>query len=468
MVKGKAWWAVWIIAVVGYLAATWATGRIAHNRVNEFVERIEEQFKGYIHVVDRQSTGGFFSSTEDITFGVDNPLYVMLLTTSHAPTQLTFHNDIVHGPLPAFRTVGVARIKSSLVLTDDVRKTLKDLLGTDEPVAVAVTLGWFGKTHIDITSPVMSIKDPNQHMAVEWKGMAIGMDYSEHFDALAMKGNIPGVVITDKSGSEMNLHELNLTANLKHQAEMLYVGGEEFTIASLNFKEAASTTNVDVKDIAYQLKMDSQDDFYSVSAKVGAALVDSQQVKIKDTHFDVAVNHLHVPTLSGIIKTYQEFSTQLRNDVMKTATGSPSASTSAQSTNAQSTSIESTMSKLAPQIIELLKHDPEFVIEHVGFATDNGALKLTGHAYFDGIETADFEPTLDPTKVMKKLRVTADLTFPQSLVDHWPIGMTPDAANQTIKQLETQGFVARQGEQWQSHFEVNQGALTANGKKVGQ
>jgi uncharacterized protein YdgA (DUF945 family) len=469
MNKGKVWLVVGVVLIAGYAGATWLTGQMTHQRMDEFVARMGEQFKGQVHVVDRKSTRGFFSSTEDITLAVDNPVYKALLNNGNSPRQLTIHNEIAHGPLPGFKTVGVAQVESSLLLTDDERKQLKELLGTDKPLAFAVTLGWLGGTHIAITSPVMAVNMPQDGAKLNWQGMDVGIDYSKNFANMTVKGTAPGIKVTDKSGMELSFDKLQVTADLKRQFESLYVGDEDFTVASVTVTQPASNSNVTIKDIAYRIKMGAQGDFFSAGAKLGASSVDSTQIKVKDVHFDFVMNHLHGPTLNQLFKAYQELSTQLSNPAATKVvnTESVAAKSLTETDPPARETAETQLAKIKPHLIELLKHDPEMTIEHVGFATDNGALKLTGHAQFEQLVADDFEPELSTDRILKKLAVTADITLPQSLVDHWPVGMTPDAAHQLIAQLEKQGLIVRKGDEWQSHLEYMQGALTANGKKVG-
>jgi uncharacterized protein YdgA (DUF945 family) len=312
-----------------------------------------------------------------------------------------------------------------------------------------------------------------------WQGMDVNVDYSHHFDNMTMKGGAPGIKFSDNTGSEIAIDKIHIDANLKRQFESLYVGDELFTIGTMTVKQSSDNGSgaFIARDIAYRVDMNAKDEWFNVGAKMGAAAMDATQFKIKDAHFDFAMNHLHGPTLNTLFKAYQDMAKQMsQTAINKPAVAEDSAAQSEPAAESLTptddptgaTAAQEQLAKLKPHMIELLKHDPEMVFEHIGFGTDEGAIKITGRAQFNGIDAADLEPEFDPAKLVSKLAAEADITLAQGLVDHWPFGMTPDSVRQSLAQLEQQGLIVRKGDQWQSHLEFKRGELTANGKKVGQ
>ena len=51
------------------------------------------------------------------------------------PIRFTVRNEILHGPVLWPASLGIARVNTRLVLSDDIRKKLIETFGTDEPRA---------------------------------------------------------------------------------------------------------------------------------------------------------------------------------------------------------------------------------------------------------------------------------------------------------------------------------------------
>jgi uncharacterized protein YdgA (DUF945 family) len=186
--------AIAVIAAL-YLGATSYASTAAHERVEEFTKYVTSQSNGMLRIAETKSTRGFFSSTEDVTSAFDNPMLALILGAAAGakPLQFTIHNVIQHGPVPGLRSIGIARVQSTLVMDDATRKLLIDTLGTDQPLELSVTFGFAGATRLDINSPAMTFHAPGDKSTFNWKGMKSHIDYSKDFTAFTSAAAMPGL-----------------------------------------------------------------------------------------------------------------------------------------------------------------------------------------------------------------------------------------------------------------------------------
>lgn len=446
MNKVWVWIAGIIMAVALFFGATWLTASMAHERLGLFVERLTEQCNGQLRVVERKASGNLFSSVEDITFAIDNPILAKLLappTDRQEPLQFTVRNVIAYGPLPGLRSVGLARIEASLLLADDQRKILTELLGTDKPLAFLVTLGIFGTTQVDVTSPALTVPLPGNAGVVTWKGMQARSDYSLDFGEMKMSASAPGLMVASNDGVNFGLDDLQFSGALQRKFETLYVGEESLKIAAINVTQSSALpAAIQVKDIVYAIQMSADQEFYNLGARMGAASFAWHPALLKDLHCDFAVKHLHGPTMASLSKILQNAS------------------------SGKSMSDPAWSEQLQAAMLTLLQNSPELVVEHVGFATDAGDLKITALAKLKEVTAQDFAPEIDFNRLVNKVAASADVSIAQALIDNWPIGVSGDYAKQSVAQLEKQGYVLRQGNRLAVHLEFNNGAMTANGQPV--
>src|SRR5213076_355000 len=101
--------------------ATWLVANVAQQKETQLIEKMQQQSTNIIKIVSRKVDSHFFNASEDITVEIDHPLLNALLTTESVgqpANQFVIHNDIAYGPVPNFNSIGVARIETSLLLTE--------------------------------------------------------------------------------------------------------------------------------------------------------------------------------------------------------------------------------------------------------------------------------------------------------------------------------------------------------------
>jgi uncharacterized protein YdgA (DUF945 family) len=442
-------WIVGVVVLVGvYLAATAATGMVAHRRVAEFTDHITRQSNGLLRVAETKSSRGFFRSVEDVTFEVGGPFAMMagaLSDTMSAP-KFTVHNVIHHGPLPGLRTIGVARVESTLVMDDATRQQLIKTLGTDKPVELYVTLGLRGQTRLEINSPEINAQaEDGTNFA--WKGMKSHIEYSWDFEDVTASASLPGASITTKDGSTVTFDNIAMEGDFSTWLETLYVGDGSFKVADIAVTPRASQTPFHVKEASYLVKATADGDYYNVGIQTGAASFESTPTSLQDLHFELGVNHLHGPTTAALYKYAQDMSAGIQN---KDPTQQPMS-----------------FMEVQDKVSTLLQHDPELVIERLSFGTEHGDFKVSARAKLTGV-TAEDTKGFNGMQLLNKLTASADISVAQSLIDNWPAGNLSSPGNQEqLKQMEAQGYLVRKGDRLEAHIEFANGALTANGKPIG-
>jgi len=465
-----------LVAIVPlYCGATRMLASSAQQKETELLDKMQEQSKGLIKIVSRKTDTHFFSSSEDIQFELDHPFFNAILkkdANDKPVTQFVIHNDIAYGPLPNFTSVGAARIETSLVLTEDQQKILIEALGTDKPLRFFTTLGYFGRTHFEVQSPRLELHAKDVAGSV-WKGGKVRFVFSTDLDGVKFSGSSPGLVINGKDGSQWLVDNITARGAIRRKFDLLFTGEEMFGIGSFAYTNPKSTnSNGSAKDLVYGFRSTADKQFMNVNVIAESGPIVVQNAKVKATHFDFGFSHLDLKSLASLYNSYQQIQMQTWKALDKSSTSQPNpADQKAEPTGTEAGTMDGIEAdrikqQIGKDVVALLQHSPVFSLDHVGFSTSDGALKITGMATLDGVVEEDILPELQYQALISKVYATADIGIDQSLIDHWPIPGTTDQLKQQLFALESQGLIVRKGKRLESHLEYKEGKLTANGKPL--
>jgi uncharacterized protein YdgA (DUF945 family) len=111
---------------------------------------------------------------------------------------------------------------------------------------------------------------------------------------------------------------------------------------------------------------------------------------------------------------------------------------------------------------ELLRHDPELVIDRIGIKTPEGEGYLKGVIRLKGVTEADLQlaGTAAPMALASKIDADVTVEVANKLIEKIPNGNT--GAGLAIDQ----GFAKREGEKLVSHVEYRNEELKINGKPL--
>jgi uncharacterized protein YdgA (DUF945 family) len=466
-----------VVLAVGYVAASWWTGQVAHRSVDAAVAEAEKMYGGIFKVVDRKSSNGIFRSIEDVTIEISPPLPAAQTAATDdgarfrrvqlnanealaqdgndlgdAPAappfkvQFTVHNDIRHGPIPGLG-FGLARIETSLVFDEFVQRMLKGLLDTDKPFRVLTTLGFTGGGRIQALSPKMNIALPMNAGSVEWRGMDIGVDFTRGMRELTIDGGMPGFSMTTSEGPSFSFEQLTITGKLRKHLENLYLGNEEVRIKSIAYnipgsdEQMSEPTEGQINDILYGFVIAEQSDKVNVSIKLGASAYRGAPVSLNNIRFNFSLNGLHAETASQLYKQLETFGMQ-PDDGGETALNA--------------------LADVSQMFVKLLEHSPELVLDDIGFATDAGELKIVGRAAFAGVDAQD--PAGLAGQLAQKLKATIEIDFAQGVLED--MNGSAESVEQMLAQLEQEGYVARKNKHVAITLAYADGAITANDKPL--
>jgi uncharacterized protein YdgA (DUF945 family) len=115
--------------------------------------------------------------------------------------------------------------------------------------------------------------------------------------------------------------------------------------------------------------------------------------------------------------------------------------------------------------VELLKRDPELVIDRISFAMPEGDAKLSGSVRLVGFDEADLDGAGAPMALVQKLDARIDAAVSEALLEKL-VAAGGGAAQweQQLAAFEEQGYVTRADGRLSTRIEFRQGALTLNGK----
>jgi uncharacterized protein YdgA (DUF945 family) len=486
-----------IVVLVMFLlliAAPWGIGQLAEKRLNDGLDKLVQQTP-YLTIVERKWTGGWFRSEQQVTFEVfggwlealnpkpapapaietdvvepveQDPAAQELARRKQSavpgtepaiepeavpepevapepakPIRFTVRNEVLHGPVLWPASLGLAKVNSKLVLSEEIRKQLMDLFGTDEPVRVSSRVGFFGggSTRFFGEGRKLAMKEDGGVLAYDDFELEIG--YSGKFDEFDMDGSWSKLEYTDESSGERLL-----VTGMSLEGESERILGDVYdTDAEVEVDEMRLTgqdrAETIVEDIHYVVETSHDDGFVDMSARMGTGKVrnpafEELQLELEEIHYDFTVRHLHLETLDKLMSA------------VKTSYAQP-VSTAAQVENALITPIKE-------QGLALLKHDPQFAIDRIGIVTADGAGLLKGVVRLEDVTEADL--AAGTMSLLGKIVADIHVEIAQKLLEKIPNGST--GAGMAVDQ----GFAKREGDKLVSHFEFSKGELKVNGKPL--
>src|SRR6478735_3151913 len=178
------------VLVLALVVAPWGVGKVAEKRLNAGLDKLVEQAP-YLKVVDRKWTGGWFTSEQVVTFEafsswIDamNPKVIEeamkkesagtgaavepsgepavvaapdavppatdpSAENASAPVppemlRFTIRNEVWHGPVLGLSGLGIARVKSHLVLSEETEKKIGEIFGPKDPIEISTRVGFTG------------------------------------------------------------------------------------------------------------------------------------------------------------------------------------------------------------------------------------------------------------------------------------------------------------------------------------
>lgn len=486
-----------VVLLLILVAAPWAIGRMAEKRVNARLDLLLEQMP-YLTVVERKWTGGWFTSEQEVTFemfsawlgdldpgkvlaGGENaeaaqtaedaaaevpaaveesvPAGEAPATPQEAPPEgeqapvpeakptepfrFTVRNRILHGPVLWPFSLGVARVDTRLVLSDEVRQQITEFFGTDEPVRIRSRVGFFGGGSTRFWGDGRTINLKKDEGTITYDDFKFDICYSKGFDDVDSEGRWPRIEIKDATkGGGAVIDKVKFESESERLIGDLYETDFDFTIDKLSINDPGGKPT-GVEDIHYLLDMESEGEFVSMGLKFGSGKVTNQdlagiKLQIDEIHYDFSLRRLHTETTAKLVGMFREIYKK------------PISSIDPDHVDALF------IAPFKEHGLALLTHDPELVIDRVGIVTPEGEGVIKGTLRLKGVTEADL--AAGPMGLVSRLEADITIEVAQKLIEAIPNGNT--GAGLAVDQ----GFAKREGEKLVSRIEFKNSELTINGK----
>jgi uncharacterized protein YdgA (DUF945 family) len=483
-----------VVLVIVLVVAPWGVGRLAEQRVNQGLDKFVEAAP-YLKITERNWNGGWFKSESLVTFeiagpwaGLMNPKALEKAMSEAAangesaestesevesddepavaaapdadppdadppaeeatqgeateePLRFTVRNEVLHGPVLGLSGFGIARVDSHLVLSEETRKQITELFGPKDPVEVSTRIRFFGGGTTTLKSEGRKITPKDGKAEISWETFKVAVGYSRNFDKYDMDGKWPRLEVKDSSdGTHFVMDSMSLEGDGKRVRGDLYDGDFTFRIEKLSVA-GKDQDQIEVGDLHYIVTSATKDDFAEIGAKLGTGAIKSKQlsaigIELKEIHYDFSMRRLHAETLEKMMAA------------IKAMYAKPVTNT-----------LEAQTAMFAPfkeYGLELLKHDPEFVIDRIGIETADGDGYLKGVISLKGATAED----LAAGSMGIVSRIHADLTIDVSekMLQKFPNGSTGAGA------AVDSGYAERKGDRLICKIVFAEGQLTVNGK----
>jgi uncharacterized protein YdgA (DUF945 family) len=432
--------ALLVLALV-LAAAPWGMGRIAQSRIDKGLASMVRK-AGYIRIVESRWSGGWFHSGQLVTFEIVPPNAPR--DAPAEPIRVSLRNELLHGPVLGSSGIGLARLDSSFVLGEEIRRKLIDLIRTDEPVQVVTRLGFLGGATTKVTGEARSIAlgklMPEQIGTIEWDAFQLTLELARGAKSYEIHGRMPRVEArSENSGAHALFTDLRVDGKGNRITEDLYDGGGRIVVGRMLI-EANRRQSVEIEKFEYGVAGSRQGDFMDFTLTTGSGAVMSARteevdLQLAEANFDITAGHLHIATLQQLI-------TALRETNAKIVDGSAAP--------------EATLETLRDQGVALVKHDPQLSIERINIVTPAGEALIKGWLKLQGVTDKDLETGV--RALPQKLVADITIEVAEKLVEKFPSGAALAKAAIDV------GYFTREGAKLVSHIELRQGALQVNGK----
>jgi uncharacterized protein YdgA (DUF945 family) len=453
------------------VVAPWGIGQLAESRMNAGLDRLVEQAP-YITIAERQWTRGWFRSEQVVTFEVLAP-WTRLLDAAPPngnadevvvaapdavpppaetppppaapaqPLRFTVRNEILHGPVLWPASLGLARVNTRLELDARTRQKIIEIFGSEDPVRMSTRLGFFGGGTTRLYGDGRTIKARDGKGSFKYDDYKLDIDYSGDLDDIDVDGSWPKFEILPADGGSVLVDDISLVSRNERILGDLYDTDMRVRIDQVRVL-GADQSQMLIEGVHYLVDTSLDQDFITLGAKLGSGKVKSRELEemkldLAEVHYDFSVRRLHVKTLAEMSTAFKQMYTRPL---------------------ATAADLDAVM--VAPfkkYGTELLKYDPELVIERIGVATPDGDGYIKGVVRLKGVTAQDFE--LGSMALIGKLDADIHIEVAQKLIEKIPSGATTAGA------AIDGGFARREGEKLVSHIEFKAGELKVNGKAQG-
>jgi uncharacterized protein YdgA (DUF945 family) len=436
-----------VVVVLGlaYPGFAWLIGLRVEASMLKREQQALQQYPGSIQVISRQYHRGVYGATEELTYGFGpsalQVLAPLLGTADMAALHIIVRNTIHHGPLPQFRTVGLATFSTQVELPPQLSAKVRALLGGEPEFQVHGRLGWFGGATSVIASAGYEARLPDGTQLI-WHGLTATSHTNGGLTSTSVEGQLDSLALKS-SKLQVEIAGLHFSTDLKRAFDTLYTGPAALKITSVKWQPPSSSSPDQVQGLSISAAGSAQGDFYKSALQFDADAVQASGLSITNAGYDISFEHLYAPTLAAMMK-------DLRASAGNgTAQPAPAA----------------TLDTMKKNFIELLLHEPVVNVSRIGFRMPEGELKFSATASAPGLKREDLDGPQVQGALMEHLNVIADIRIDAALATRLMAGNArKDALAAQLDAFEKQGLIKREGAALTAHVAFGGGTITVNGK----
>lgn len=447
-----------MVSVVAAVGGTVFVGKTLETKMVTESKVALEKFAPFVRVKSFSYDKSVLGATRTIglEFGCNNK-----------PLQVTWRDQIKHGPFPGFEGVGAATIDSELIPSDAAKAELKATLGLDLPaIRARSVVALNGDIVTDATLPALSAKLPDgtqffvQAITSKfvYSGATVNYDYA-----------LPGIELREpRQGSVTKLTAIKFkgvgttgkfwwlstgssTSEIGKIEMTAKQGDKELTVLASNLL-TMSTSKLDGDLISASSDMKGQFEF--------------DKVKLENVQMVSGMKRLHAPTL----------------DAMMSAVFSQNSAALLCGSFGKTENKEALQKQFAKQLfdmvrenaLKLLPFNPEFSMDKVAaiyLGIEGGGSYSVGVQGFTAEDAQSFKDS--PMAIIKKLELAANLKLPvpwiQSMVASTAgadKALDDAAFAQMVEPMIQRGLFVREGDLLTLKAEMKDGQANLNGKKI--
>jgi uncharacterized protein YdgA (DUF945 family) len=458
-----------LVLILVLVVAPWGIGQLAEQRVNAGLDRMVAQAP-YLTIVERKWSRGWFRSEQEVTFEMFAPWVAAMhpaaansndaevadpdpVAPSAAkpaapaapvePIRFKVRNEILHGPVLWPASLGIARINTRLELDAGTRQKIVDIFGSEDPVRISTRVGFFGGGTTRLYGDGRTIQAKDGKGSLKYDDYKLDVSYSGDLDDVDLDGSWPQLEIMPTEGGSVLIDDVSLVSRNERILGDLYDTDLRLRVDTVRVV-GPDKSEMRIDGVHYLVDTSVDHDFLDVSGKFGSGQVKSKELEemkldLDEVHYDFTLRRLHVKTLAQICASFK----QMYAKPISTAADLDAAM----------------LAPLRQQGAELLKYDPELIIDRIGVATPDGDGYLKGALRLKGATPQDLE--MGFMALIGKIEADITIEVAQKLIEKIPSGATSAGA------AIDAGYAKRDGDRLVSHIEFKRGELTVNGKAQG-
>ncbi len=434
-----------LIAVVAvpaaYTAAAWLIGMNVQGQLESREQEVLSSAR-YVQLTHHEYARGIFSATEQSTYSLRMPLPgagVIAGSGGGSLLQLTIRNRIFHGPLPNFRSIGLASVDTEFVPPPLVASALASAFGGRPALTFRTKMGWFGGSSAQFSSPAFHVQLPTGG-TLSSQGLQGSAENTRGLASWSMHVTSGGFGFAGPSGRS-DFGAIGFDAKMRRAFDVIYVGDSALKLARADF-EGGNGNSFRLTGLSIRGTSTADSQYVDIAADLSAEEAKTQKLSFSRLLYSMRLSHLDGNSLAALTQA-------LRSAPGAGATPSPAAARDAFNRYG----------------VDILVHDPVIEIPRIAFAMPEGAFQLSAKLAAHGIKREDLSGPGGFMALVPHLDATLDAQVDAALLDKLIASTAqPDQRSAQLAQLERQGLLKRNGATFGIQLGYRAGKLTINGQ----